>query len=71
MQDHVHIFIKCNNKIQIDKIIKQKGFSSYTIRHKYPNVAKYKSFWSSSYFVEIIGNISEASIRKYIKNQKK
>ena len=31
---------------------------------------KYKAFWSSSYFVESIGNISESTVRKYIRNPK-
>jgi len=73
MPDHVHIFFKCINKIySIPKIVQLlKGKSSYLIRNKYPILHKYKSFWTPSYFIESIGNISEKSIRRYIKNQKK
>ncbi len=36
----------------------------------FPALKKYKAFWSPSYFVESIGNMSESTIRKYIQNQK-
>ena len=72
MPDHIHLFIKCKTTtMPISKIIGHlKGFSSYTIRKKFPKLKKYKAFWSNSYFVESIGNMSELTIRKYIKNQK-
>ena len=72
MPDHIHLFIKCKTTTTpISKIIGHiKGFSSYTIRKKFPKLKKYKAFWSNSYFVESIGNMSELTIRKYIQNQK-
>jgi len=72
MPDHVHLFIRCKNTTSsVSDIVKHlKGFSSYTIRKKYISLKKYKSFWTSSYFSESIGNISEKTIKKYIDNQK-
>ena len=72
MPDHVHLFIKCKTTTNsIPKIVGHlKGFSSFTIRKTYPALKKYKAFWSPSYFVESIGNMSENVIRKYIQNQK-
>ena len=72
MPDHVHMFIRVQNtNFNISKIVKHlKGYSSYNIRKKYPKLKKYKAFWSPSYFIESIGNMSETTIRKYIKNQK-
>lgn len=72
MPDHIHIFLRLKqNHISISKIIQiLKGYSSYTIRNKYQYMKKYKSLWSSSYFVESIGNMSEQIIKKYIDNQK-
>lgn len=59
------------NHYPIPLIVKHlKGFSSYYIRKHNTSIKKYKSFYSSSYFVESIGNISEKSIKKYIRNQK-
>ena len=63
--DHVHIFIKCKNlNISISNIVHHlKGFSSFSIRKKFPKLKKYKAFWSPSYFAESIGNMSEKVIR--------
>jgi putative transposase len=71
MPDHVHIFFKCNIKLNVSFIVQRlKGFSSYSIRKKYVSLSKYKSFWSPSYFIESIGNMSEDVIRRYVQNQK-
>ena len=72
MPDHVHIFIRCfDNSINIHKIIQAlKGYTSYKIRNKFKSLKRYKSFWSTGYFIESIGSISEKSIKKYIDNQK-
>ena len=72
MPDHIHLFIRCKvNHYPISIIVKHlKGFSSYSIRKSNKYIKKYKAFYSPSYFVESIGNISETSIKKYIRNQK-
>ena len=72
MPDHVHIFIKCTSiNTNLAKIVQHlKGFSSYTIRKRFSTMKRYKAFWSPSFFAESIGNMSEKTIRKYIKNQK-
>ena len=37
-----------------------------------PGIAKwYKAFWAKGYYVEIIGNITEEAVQKYIKVQVK
>ncbi len=69
MPDHVHIFISIPITLSISKVVHQlKGFSSFETR-KNLNLYNYKSFWSSGYFCESIGHISESVIRKYIDNQ--
>jgi len=72
MPDHIHLFIKCKSlHVSLSKIVNHlKGFSSYSIRKNNSFLKRYKSFWSPSYFAESIGNISEKTVRKYIKNQK-
>jgi len=72
MPDHVHIFLRLKNtKIPMSKIIQTiKGFSSFQIRNKLSWMKRYKALWSSGYFVESIGNMSENVIKKYIQNQK-
>jgi putative transposase len=72
MPDHIHLFVKCvNTMTPVSKIVAHmKGFSSYTVRKTFPKLRRYKAFWSPSYFIESIGNMSEGTIRKYIRNQK-
>ena len=73
MPDHIHMFVSVMKPVrfQLHKLIHHlKGYSSYTIRKANPWMKLYKAFWSSSYFSESIGNISESTIRKYIRNQK-
>ena len=72
MIDHIHLFVKGNPNISVANIIKYlKGYSSYIIRKEFDNLRKYKSLWTSSYYCETIGHISETTIKKYIKDQTK
>jgi putative transposase len=72
MPDHVHIFLRLKNtNLPISKIIQTiKGYSSFAIRSKFIWMKKYKALWSSGYFAESVGNMSESVIKRYIKNQK-
>ena len=72
MPYHIHLFICCKvNHFPIPILVKHlKGYSSYFIRKSNKFVKQYKAFYSPSYFVESIGNISETSIKRYIQNQK-
>ena len=73
MPDHIHMFVSVNNpnQFQLHRFINHlKGWASYRIRKEKRWMRQYKALWSSSYFCESIGNISENTIRKYIRNQK-
>jgi len=73
MPDHVHLFVSVVqlNKFNLSKLIQHiKGWSSYRIRKRNSWMQRYKHYWGGSYFCESIGNISQNTIRKYIKNQK-
>lgn len=73
MPDHIHMFVSVlqPKQFQISRFMNHlKGATSYEIRSKNSWMKRYKAFWSKSYFCESIGNISEPTIRKYIKNQK-
>jgi putative transposase len=70
MEDHIHLFIKAKPTHKISEVVRfLKGYSSYKVREYYPKYRKYKSFWSSSYYCETIGHISERTIKKYIDDQ--
>ena len=69
MPDHVHLFVNIPVTLSISKVVHQlKGYSSFETRKKL-NLYKCKSFWSSGYFCESVGHISESVIKKYIDNQ--
>lgn len=69
--DHIHLFIKANTNITVSYIVKMlKGYTSRMLRLEFKQLNKYKHLWASGYFCETIGNISEASVIKYINNQK-
>ena len=72
MPDHIHIFICCKvNYYPLTTLVKHlKGYSSYVIRKSNKFVKKYKAFYSPSYFVESIGNISETSIKNTLEIKK-
>ena len=72
--DHIHMVVKSlpkNAPCDIMQII--KSISAREFFKKYPEIKK-KYFWggklwTSSYFVETIGNATEEVIREYVRNQ--
>ena len=74
MPDHTHLFLSCNNtNISPNKIAAQlKGYTSHELRKEFKHLTtRMPTLWSRSYYIGSIGNISEATIIKYIENQKK
>ena len=71
MPDHVHLFIIARPTISIPQILQYlKGYSSYFMRKEFTYLRRYPSLWTRSYFVEIVGHISEKTVVNYIQNQK-
>jgi putative transposase len=72
MPDHVHIFIKATTNDSPVYIVSQlKGFTSFTLRNEFPKLkSRLPTLWTRSYYCETIGHISEATIKKYIDEQK-
>jgi putative transposase len=48
-----------------------KGYSSYVLRKEFPQIKKMASMWTRSYFVSTTGNVSSATIQRYIEVQGK
>jgi len=70
MPDHVHLFVSCNYKLPVYKLIKAiKGKSSNVLRKEFPELCKVSTLWSRSFFVSSIGQVSSETIQKYIDNQ--
>jgi len=72
MPDHVHVFVKCRPTFSPHQLVKQfKGNSSRTLRSEFRHLrSRLPTLWTNSYFCESVGHISEATIKRYIEDQK-
>ena len=74
-KDHIHFLLSYNTAdrvCDIVKIVKQE--TTYHLWQKYSSVLsrqywKEKTFWSDGYFACSIGEVSSATIQKYIESQ--
>lgn len=72
MPDNVHLFVKARPTSAPHWIVQQlKGYTSRTLREIFPELkSRLPSLWTRSYYCESVGHISEATIKKYIEEQK-
>lgn len=71
MPDHVHLFLNCPPVIGPDQLMfRLKGYSSRVLRTRYPILMRLPSLWTRSYFCSTAGNVSNATIERYISEQK-
>jgi len=72
MPDHIHIFVKTDPTNSPHYIVQQlKGYTSRLLRQEFASLkSKLPTLWTRSYFCESVGCISEATIKRYIENQK-
>ncbi len=73
MPDHVHLFVKTDPTMSPHFVVQQlKGYTSRVLRQEFPHLkSKLPTLWTRSYYVESVGHISEAVVKKYIEEQKK
>ena len=70
--DHVHICVSIPPKIAISEFMGYlKGKSALMIFDKHPELGNKfeRDFWARGYYVSTIGNVDEATIKNYIKEQ--
>ena len=70
--DHVHLCVSIPPKIKISEFMGYlKGKSTLMIYDRHANLqSKWdKAFWARGYYVATIGNVTEATIKKYIEEQ--
>ncbi len=70
--DHVHLCLSIPPKIAISEFMGYlKGKSALMIYDKHPELGNKfeRDFWARGYYVSTIGNVDEATIRKYIREQ--
>jgi REP-associated tyrosine transposase len=69
-EDHVHLFLSASPRIAPALIANTlKGITARQVFKQYPAVKKQLwggSFWSRSYYVGTVGDMTEATVKKYI-----
>lgn len=74
-KDHIHFLISYDTTDRVCDIVKLiKQQTTYDLWQKYSNILskqywKKKIFWSDGYFACSIGEVSSATIQKYIESQ--
>lgn len=71
MPDHVHLFLGAGPDVAASQIMHAlKGYTSRVLRQEYPRLNTLPSLWTRSFWVSTAGNVSSATIEKYIAEQK-
>ena len=70
MPDHVHLFVSADVKTKPQQVVKRfKGKTSRFLRSEFRDLRKMPTLWTRSYFLSTAGNVSSATIQKYIEQQ--
>ena len=72
-RDHVHMLVSIPPKLSVSEFMGYlKGKSALMIYDRHPEL-KYKgmrrNFWARGYYVTTVGNVNEATIKEYIRDQ--
>ena len=72
LPDHVHLFVESDPGMAPAKIAAQlKGYTSRVLRQEFQHLrSQLPSLWSRSYYIGSVGHVSDATVRRYIANQK-
>lgn len=71
MPDHVHLLVNAPPTISPSSIMSRiKGYTSKILRDEFSVLQKMPSTWTRSYFVSTAGNVSSATIQRYVEQQK-
>ena len=72
MPDHVHLFVACDPTHAPQFLANQfKGYTSRVLRQEFAHLrSQLPSLWSRSYYVGAAGTVTDATIRRYIEQQK-
>ena len=72
MPDHVHLFVESDPGMAPAKLAAQfKGYTSHLLWQEFRHLrSQLPSLWSRSYSIGSVGRVSEATVRRYIENQK-
>jgi putative transposase len=73
MPDHVYMVVESDPGMAPAKLAAQfKGYTSRILRQEFRHLrSQLPSLWSRSYYIGSVGHVSEATVRRYIENQKR
>ena len=72
MPDHVHLFVESDPTLCVAEIVNRlKGRSSRVLRQEFPTLrSRLPTLWSRSCYAGTVGHVSQATVKRYIENQK-
>lgn len=74
-KDHIHILFASKPSVTLSKFVNSlKAVTSRIIRKEFPEVRKQlwgKAFWSPSYFLASVGQVTLEDVKQYVENQGK
>lgn len=72
MPDHVHLFLESDpTKAPAHLAAQFKGYTSRVLREEFRHLkSSLPSLWSRSYYIGSVGHVSDATVRRYIAQQK-
>jgi putative transposase len=72
MPNHVHLFVESDPTRCVAEIVNRlKGYTSRILRSEFDSLrSRLPSLWSRSYFAGSIGQVSAATIERYLAEQK-
>lgn len=69
--DHVHLFLNAlPSKSPTDIMRIVKGNTSKVLLEEFSSVLRSPTIWTRSYFVSTAGNVSSATIQRYVESQR-
>jgi putative transposase len=70
--DHIHLFVRVTPEIPASEVVKEcKGLTSHDLRRKHSQLLRLPSLWTRSFFASTAGNVSSATIARYIAAQRR
>jgi len=72
MPEPVHLLVESDPGMAPAKLAAQfKGYTARLLRQEFRHLrSQLPSLWSRSYYIGSVGHVSEATVRRYIENQK-
>ena len=68
--DHIHLFVRVQPNISASEVVKEcKGLTSRDLRLHHRQLLRLPSLWTRSYFASTAGNVSAATIARYVAAQ--